>query len=239
MIEGIKKFYDRLYEEKIRPGYKQEYEKRRKDFLHKYILFFLNPYKNTRHEIVRNILPAGDRLLDIGCWTGDSTVSYGALEKFKEVYGIEISEGASEEAKKKGIEVFICDINYDSLPYPNDYFDCITFIDVIEHLIWPYVILQEIKRVLKSGGTLIIATANVASFSNRIRILTGKRPRTSFDEGWDGGHLLYFTPNDIEELLKTFGFEVINKYATGNLPLVRKFLFSLTGEFIFNCRLKK
>jgi ubiquinone/menaquinone biosynthesis C-methylase UbiE len=235
MSKGIKIFYDRLYEEKIKPEYKEEYEKRRKDFLHKYILFFLNPYKNTRHEIVRSILPSGQRLLDIGCWTGDSTISYGFWDKFIEVYGVELSEGAASEAREKGINVAICDINSDTLPYPDDYFDCITFIAVIEHLIDPYHIMIEIKRVLKRDGILITGTANVASLSNRIRIVLGHRPRTSFDDGWDGGHLLYFTPKDLKSLLANYGFEIIAKYATGNLQLIRKILFNFTGEFIFKC----
>ena len=194
-----------MYQEKTKHEYQRECEKRRKDFLHKYILFFLSPYENTRHEVVRKILPSGETYLDIGCWTGDSTIAYGVFDKFKEVHGVELSEGAANKAKEKGIKVSICDINSDELPYEDNYFDCITFIDVIEHLISPYHILKEIKRVLKPNGVFIIGTANVASFSNRIRILIGRRPRTSFDIGWDGGHLLYFTANDLKDLLKQYG----------------------------------
>jgi len=155
------------------------------------------------------------------------------------VYAVELSEGAANKAKEKGIKVSICDINSDELPYEDNFFDCITFIDVIEHLIEPYHILKEIKRVLKPNGVFIIGTANVASFSNRIRILIGRRPRTSFDIGWDGGHLLYFTPNELTELLKQYGFEVIGRYASGNLQLLRRLLFNLTGEFIFKCKVVK
>jgi SAM-dependent methyltransferase len=117
----------------------------------------------------------------------------------------------------------------------------VTFVAVIEHLIDPYHILAEIKRVLKTNGVfvLIIGAPNVASFSNRIRILTGHRPRTSFDMGWDGGHLLYFTPRDLKGLLAQYGFGVVEKYATGNLQFLRKLFFNLTGEFIFKCKLRK
>lgn len=238
-MEKIKKFYNDLYKEKVKHSYKQEYEKRRRDFLHKYFLFFLDPNKNTRHEIVRNILPSGENYLDIGCWTGDSTLSYEPSGKFKNVYGVEISEEAAKNAQEKGIKVYVCDVNFENLPFEDSCMDCITFIDVIEHLIDPYHILAEIRRVLKPEGILIIGTANIASFSNRIRILMGRRPRTSFDIGWDGGHLLYFTPADLKDLLNEYGFEIIEKYATGNLQWLRKLFFSLTGEFIFKCRLKK
>ncbi len=238
MVNPLKRFYEDLYLEKTKETYWEDYEKRSKDFFHRYILFFLNPYKNTRHEIVRRILPTGQNYLDIGCWTGDSTIIYGALNRFKEVYGIEISEKAGSEAKERGIKVSNCDINIDILPYPNNFFDCISFMAVIEHLVDPYHILKEIKRVIKNDGILIIGTPNVASLSNRLRVLKGCRPRTSFDLGWDGGHLLYFTPKDLKELLGDTGFEVIGKYASGNLQWLRRLLFPLTGEFIFKCRVK-
>lgn len=239
MQDAIKKFYEKLYKEKSKYRYKEEYEKRKSDFLHKYLLFFLDPYKNTRHDIVKNILPSGYRYLDIGCWTGDSTLSYGVSKKFKEVCAVEISEEAALEARKKGLNVLICDINFDKLPYPDNYFDCITFIDVIEHLIEPYHIMSEIRRVLGSHGILIIGTVNITSLSNRLRVAFGHRPRTSFDVGWDGGHLLYFTPRDLNNLLASVGFKLIEKKATGNLQFLRKIFFSLTGEFIYKCVLEK
>ncbi len=234
----LKKWYDNLYFLKSKEDYKQKYENRRKDFIHKYILFFLNPYKNTRHEIVKKMLPKGETYLDIGCWTGDSTIFYGVFEKFKKVIAVEISQEAAKEARKKGIDVFICDLNSQNLPFSDNTFDCITCIDVIEHLIEPYHILQEIKRVLRPEGTFIIGTANVASFSNRIRILFGRRPRTSLDPGWDGGHLLYFTTKELKILLEEYGFKIVEKCATGNLQLLRKLFFNLTGEFIYKCKLK-
>lgn len=238
-MKKLKEFYENLYKEKGKEEYKLNLERKRKDFIHKYILFFLNPYKNTRHEIVRKILPSGERILDIGCWTGDSTLLYGAFEKFKEVYGVDISENALKEASKKNIKISCIELNSDELPFPENYFDCITMLAVIEHLVEPYHILKEVRRVIKDNGVFIIGTVNVASLSNRLRIIMGRRPRTSFDTGWDGGHLLYFTPKDLKELLKSYNFEIIGRYATGNLQWLRKLFFPFTGEFIFKCIAKK
>jgi hypothetical protein len=86
---------------------------------------------------------------------------------------------------------------------------------------------------------MLIGTANVASLSNRLRILFGYIPRTSFDDGWDGGHLLYFTPKELEKLLKRYDFQVVRRYTTGNLPILRRLFYNLCGEFIFECRLLK
>ena len=85
---------------------------------------------------------------------------------------------------------------------------------MIEHLVDYNHILEEIEKVLKLEGILIIGTVNVLSLSNRIRVLLARRPRTSFDIGWDGGHLLYFTSKELKVLLSQCGFEIIGKYAT-------------------------
>ncbi len=100
-MKVIKGFYDRLYKDKARPDYEKGRKIRSKQFLHKYILFFLNPNKNTRHEVAKKILPSGERYLDIGCWTGDSILSYGALHTFKEVRGIDLVAEALKEAQKR------------------------------------------------------------------------------------------------------------------------------------------
>jgi methionine biosynthesis protein MetW len=238
-MNPLKEYYENLYRRKKSAGYKEEVESRQKDFIHKYFLFFLDPSENSRHEIVRKNLTPQARYLDIGCWDGSSTLLYEPFETFQEIYGVDISEAAVSEAVNKGINAHAVDINHENLPFPDNYFDFVTFVDVIEHLIEPYHILREIKRVLRSQGKLIIGTVNVGSLSNRLRILFGRRPRTSHDDGWDGGHLLYFTPRELEDLLLNYDFQVINKFATGNLQLLRKIFYNFTGEFIFECQLKK
>jgi methionine biosynthesis protein MetW len=238
-VNPLKEHYENLYRKKKAAGYKEEVELRQKDFIHKYFLFFLDPHKNSRHDIVRKNLTPQERYLDIGCWDGSSTVLYRPFEKFQEIYGVDISESAVSEAVNKGIKAHVVDINHEKLPFPDDYFDFITFVAVIEHLIEPYHILHEVKRVLRSQGRLIIGPVNVGSLSNRLRALFGRRPRTSHDNGWDGGHLLYFTPKDLQDLLMKYDFQVVNKFTTGNHQLLRKLFYNLTGEFIFECELKK
>jgi len=48
---------------------------------------------------------------------------------------------------------------------------------MIEHLYNPDNLLAEIHRVLKPGGTFVLSTPNLASWINRILLLSGKFPR--------------------------------------------------------------
>jgi len=66
--------------------------------------------------------------------------------------------------------------------YPEKYFDVILLLDVIEHLFFPDQkrLLQEIRRILKDDGELIISIPNLAHLYSRISfLLKGKLQRTS------------------------------------------------------------
>jgi SAM-dependent methyltransferase len=57
------------------------------------------------------------------------------------------------------------------LPYDDNFFDAITFTEVIEHLEDHRKILKEINRVLKKDGVLVITTPNILNMKSRIRFL--------------------------------------------------------------------
>jgi ubiquinone/menaquinone biosynthesis C-methylase UbiE len=162
-VNPLREHYENLYRKKNASSYKEEVELRQKDFIHKYFLFFLDPHKNSRHDIVRKNLTPQERYLNIGCWDGTATVLYDPVKKFQEISGVDISESAVSEAQAKGVKAYAVDLNWEGLPFPDSYFDIITFIAVIEHLIDPHHILQEIRRVSRFDGRLLIGTANVSS----------------------------------------------------------------------------
>jgi SAM-dependent methyltransferase len=55
---------------------------------------------------------------------------------------------------------------------PNESFDCIVFLEVIEHLhMNPETVLKQFKQKLRPGGRLILSTPNLMCFGNRIRML--------------------------------------------------------------------
>ena len=235
-MDNVEKYYKELWKIKSKQSH-QDYVKKR-DLFHRYFLDkIVNPYVNGRIEVTRRILPKGKRILDIGCWGGDSTVAMGAFENFEEVYGVDLPEESIVKAKEKGIKAFKVDLNKDRLPFNDSYFGSVTCLAVLAQVFDPYFVIQEISRVLKPSGELIISVPNVGSFSNRVRVLCGRKPVTSLDPDWGGGQLHNFTLYDTCKFLRDSGFKIIVKESTGGLIRLRRWWISLLcGEFVIKCK---
>lgn len=77
------------------------------------------------------------------------------LEQYGNVYGIDVSELAVEYCKKRGLPNVTVD-DLAKLSFPNEQFDVVIALDVLEHIENDAQAVIEIKRVLKPGGTVII-----------------------------------------------------------------------------------
>lgn len=230
-----KNFYDRLWkgkqEGKITPLHNRDW------FHHYFLDRIFNPLENPRQQVAVQLLKPGKRLLDIGCWDGRFLDLVHQSHLYEELYGIDLPPEAIEKVRSKGYKATAVDLNNETLPFPDNYFDSITLLAVLEHVFDPYIVIREIHRVLQPGGWLIIDVPNVASFTNRIRILLGYLPVTSGDPGWDGGHLHYFTKYALDKFLVSEGFEILVRKATGGRPYLREWWLSLlAGELIYSCK---
>src|SRR5262245_36909559 len=229
-----KGFYDSLWQSKGAPAPPTA----RRDWLHRWILDpIFDPFSNPRHDVVLRLLPGGRSLLDIGCWNGLFLSRIRDTGKYQELSGVDIVATGVDEARAKGFNARVVDLNGDPLPFADQQFDAVTILAVIEHVFDPYAMIHEIHRVLKPGGTLALAVPNVAAFTNRLRILMGRIPVTSPDPGWDGGHLHYFTRHALDRFLTGAGFEVLERRTSGGRPQLREWWISLlAGELVYLCR---
>lgn len=103
----------------------------------------------------------GAKILDAACGEG-----YGSclLKKWgaDEVIGIDIDADAIKRAKNifgfSGVKFQCHDV--ETMPYPDYYFDVVVSFETIEHLDNPDAFLQEVHRVLKPGGVIIMSCPN-------------------------------------------------------------------------------
>jgi SAM-dependent methyltransferase len=105
-----------------------------------------------RTELERIRLPEDAVILDAGCGSGrtlQDLAAYGA------VYGIELDPEAAAFAASRGLgEVEVGRV--EELPWPDEIFDLITCLDVLEHTPDDRVALTELRRVCKPGGYLVV-----------------------------------------------------------------------------------
>jgi len=103
-------------------------------------------------------LQTSKRLLDISCGVG-------MLLKFAgdaglQAYGIDISDAAVKEAKRRAPLAKVVVGNGEALPYPDGSFDYVTNIGSLEHYEHPTKGVQEIARVLRADGKACILLPN-------------------------------------------------------------------------------
>jgi 2-polyprenyl-3-methyl-5-hydroxy-6-metoxy-1,4-benzoquinol methylase len=104
------------------------------------------------------------KLLDIGSGSGQFLYEMKTLGL--DVYGIEPGKFDEEGNKRYNLNIKKGDIK--SAKYKKESFDIITLNHVLEHINTPNETLQEIKKVLKKDGVLIISVPNTNSLAFRI-----------------------------------------------------------------------
>lgn len=169
---------------------------------------------------------AACRVLDLGSYPGHLTLL------IRERFGCRLtgltaltSPAFAETMARAGIPVHVHDVERAALPFPAGSFDVVLGLDLIEHLTFnvPFV-LAEACRVLRSGGTLLLTTPNLASLWNRWRLLRGRpigkpledeqHPFYGPPPSGDGPppawlamrHIRELTPSELRGLLRRSGF---------------------------------
>ena len=107
----------------------------------------------TFHRFIASLVSrfSPKRCLDIGCGQGFQLEALSCPEK----YGLELSLIAAQAAARRSHATVCLGIS-EELPFTADFFDAVTCIGVLTHLVDSKRALGEIRRVLKSGGVLVV-----------------------------------------------------------------------------------
>jgi SAM-dependent methyltransferase len=106
--------------------------------------------EESTRQLIRSHSKDGDLILDVGVGLGRLLSPFDNLQK----YGIDISIDYLQIAKQNDIKVAFAKI--EDMPYLSNSFDIVTVCDVLEHVFDLNTCCNEILRVLKPGGTLIV-----------------------------------------------------------------------------------
>ncbi len=103
---------------------------------------------------------SSNTILDVGCGTG--VVAITAARLGAKVYGLDLSpdliQCAQENVTLADVTVDLKEGDAESLPYPDNTFDAV--LSQFGHMFAPrpQIVIQEMLRVLKSGGTIAFST---------------------------------------------------------------------------------
>lgn len=163
-----------------------------------------NSWANMFHYI-----PAGSRVLDVGC----STANFGeALEQTHEctVVGVDLNHADIDEAKGKISEAYVLDVAAEASVALLGTFDVILFADVLEHLTDPRDTLRKVRPLLRDGGRIVYSIPNMGHLSVRLDLLEGRFPYT--DVGLlDKTHLHFYDGPEIELVFSTAGYRITDE----------------------------
>jgi SAM-dependent methyltransferase len=165
----------------------QGYEDTRKErkLQEKRLISFLGKFKKS------------GKLLDIGA--GSGIMVEAALEAGFNAQGIEPSKWLHQQAVRRNLPVL-----QGIFPHPEatGSYDVITFVDVIEHITQPGLLLSEIHKSLENDGVLVLVTPDVKSLAAKVFKFKWWHFRIA--------HIGYFNRKNLSMLLKSAGFEIIS-----------------------------
>jgi ubiquinone/menaquinone biosynthesis C-methylase UbiE len=145
------------------------------------------------------------KLLEIGCGAGGNLQGLRRYRPYLELYGVDIGVAAIDWGKKHFPVLHLRVAPAEQLPFPDAYFSCVGFFDVLEHVVDVRVCLAEAFRVSAPGGILhayVPVEGELLSLHgilNACGINLKEKP---------AGHIQKLTRKEVERLCVEVGFTV-------------------------------
>jgi SAM-dependent methyltransferase len=168
-------------------------------------------------EVLR-VLGSPASIVDIGCGDGAATALAARVNPGHRILGLDWSADALRRARAHGLALIRAEAEPGGLPIASGHADVVIMSEILEHLVDPDSVLEEVRRVLRPGGTLLLSTPNLAAWYNRGLLAVGVQPvftevslRGVFGRPGSqvAGHLRLFTRRALVGLLAARGFGAI------------------------------
>jgi ubiquinone/menaquinone biosynthesis C-methylase UbiE len=182
------------------------------------------PGLQLRRRFLLERLGAGGRgVLDLGCGEGQLTAAL--ADAGFEATGADVAEEPLRRAAEQhpGLDLRLLPAAGE-WPLPDASFDAVWAGETIEHVADTAGWLSEVRRVLRSGGLLLLSTPAHGRLRMLALALSARRLDRHFDPRSD--HLHFYTRRSLTLLLADFGFEQIEVRGAGGIPGARRTLLA-------------
>lgn len=178
------------------------------------------------------------KILELGAGSG-SDIIYLA-QNGAEGYAIDLSSESVENirywTKRKGVNLKIIKADIKNIPFPDNYFDAVYSVGVMEHFRTLMPLLQEQIRVIKPGGFLIVDVPQkytLYTILKHVRMKSNNHP-FGWETEYSKGDLLSFAQVLCQNVYRVYGREldIILRFPWGVRSFCRR-LFSKTIERTF------
>jgi 2-polyprenyl-3-methyl-5-hydroxy-6-metoxy-1,4-benzoquinol methylase len=163
------------------------------------------------------------RVLDVGC--GEGYFATAIEQDGAEVVAIDVANEPLRRARARNPSLDLRLVEPEApLPFEDSSFDIVWAGEVIEHVADGCGWLSELRRVLRSGGLMLISTPDYGPVSRLWLGLSRRAFEARLDPRSD--HLRFYTRRELADLLVDFGFEEVTVAGAGGLPCARRVLLA-------------
>jgi 2-polyprenyl-3-methyl-5-hydroxy-6-metoxy-1,4-benzoquinol methylase len=168
------------------------------------------PYAfSTRPEMLQFVPDTAKKILEVGCGSGGFCQTMQRADR--EIWGLEMHEETAKKAEQFCSKVLVGDFDTLFPTLPCNYFDCIVFNDVLEHMYAPWDVIRDCKKLLSADGVLVSSIPNFRYIAN---LITEILYHGEFQYNPAGGilditHIRFFTSKSICRIFQEQDYQII------------------------------
>ncbi len=190
-------------------------------------------YEQFRSDVIAVVPETARCVLSVGCAAGRTEAEL--VKQGIKVVGIEINHEAATQARQRGLTILEGDASEIDVGVADEFYDCIIYADILEHLPHPVAVLKRHVKYLKPNGIVYVSVPNFRNYAVFWQLFVRGHIRYKDAGILDCTHLRITTRKMVIQWFKEVGLKLEScQYGIGRQPLrlVSVCLLGLPNEFL-------